>query len=187
MTQIALAPLVTALALSASAGETEVLAAIGALKATASEGEKVLASARTTLGLAADVDGEAVLAAVAQAKTATEPDPAKFVPITALTEVRNELATIREEKVLAMVDQAVASGKLTPGQKDWAIRLGKKDVGELQSFLGTAPVFEGAKTHADKKVATKATSLTEEEAIACQMTGTSHEDFLKAKNEEIGA
>lgn len=189
MTQIALAPLVSALALSASAGETEVLAAIGALKTTAADGEKVLASARTTLGLAADVDGEGVLAAVAAAATGAgaEPDPAKFVPITALTEIRTELATIREEKVLAMVDQAVAGGQITPGQKDWALKLGRKDVGELQSFLGTAPVFEGARTHAEKKVAVTVTSLTEEQVIACEMTGTSREDFLAALNKEIAA
>lgn len=190
MTQIALAPLVTALALPASAGEAEVLAAIGGLKDKAQAGETVLASARTTLGLGADADGEAVLAAVGSAvegAKAGEPDPAKFVPIGALKDVQDQLAEIREEKVLATVDAAVSDGKLTPAQKDWAVRLGKKDIAELQSFLGNAPVFPGAKTTVQGDPKAKVTQLTEEEVIACEMTGTSHEDFLKAKNEEIGA
>ena len=186
MTQIALAPLVTALALSASAGETEVLAAIGDLKTKANGAEAVLASTRAKLGLAEDANEEAVLAAIGAKAEAGEPDPAKYVPIGALKEVRDQLATIREEKVLAMVDDAVAGGKLTPAQKEWALRLGKKDVAELQSYLENAPVFEGAtrKVAGDPKV--KRTQLTEEEVIACEMTGQSHEDFLKAKNEEMG-
>jgi phage I-like protein len=186
MTMIALASLAAALSLPATAVEADVLTAIDGLKEKADAGEKVLASARTTLGLAADADGESVLAAVAQAKEAGDPDPTKFVPIDALKEVRAELATIREEKVLAMVDQAVAAGKLTPAQKDWATKLGKRDVGELMSFFGSAPVFEGAKPVAGEKVVTKHTQLTEVEVIACQMTGMTPEAFLKAKNEEIG-
>jgi phage I-like protein len=187
MTQIAKAPLVTALGLPANAGEAEVLAAIGGLKTKADTGEKVLASTRAKLGLAEDADGEAVLAAIDAKAGAGEPDPRKFVPIDALKSVQDQLAEIREEKILAMVDDAVAGGKLTPAQKDWAVRLGKTDIGELQSFLGSAPVFPGAKPHGDGKVPSRHTQLTEEEVIACEMTGTSHEDFLKAKNEEIGA
>jgi len=183
MKTIALAPLVSVLALSASAGEAEVLAAIGGLKDKADAGDKVLASARTTLGLAADAGTEAVLAAVGEAKGG-EPDPAKYVPIGDLKDVRQELAAIREEKVLAMVDSAIEGGKLTPAQKDWAVKLGKRDIAELQSFLGDAPVFPGAKPHGDRKIERQKGKLTDEETAICAKLGLSHEAYLKSRDEE---
>jgi phage I-like protein len=184
MTMIALASLAAALSLPATAVEADVLTAIGGLKDKADAGEKVLASARTTLGLAADADSESVLASITQVKATGEPDPTKFVPIAALKEVRDELAGIREEKVLAMVDQAVKDGKLTPAQKDWATKLGKQDVAELQSFLGTAPIFPGAGTVKGEPKAEKG-KLTEEEAAICSALGISEADYLKSRDEGV--
>ncbi|MBD3728754.1 MAG: hypothetical protein IE933_03530 [Sphingomonadales bacterium] len=175
-----------AMQLTATSPDDEVLAAIDNLVADKAEGEKVLASARTALALGADADGEAVLASIASARKAGEPDPAKYVPVAALKEVNDQLAEIREEKVLAMVDQAVAGGKLTPGQKDWAIALGKKDVGELQSFLGTAPTFKGGSLIESNAPGSEKTKLTDEEQAICSQLGLSEDDFLKSRksNEE---
>ncbi|WP_067734483.1 phage protease [Novosphingobium naphthalenivorans] len=190
MTQIALAPLVTALALSANAGEAEVLAAIGGLKDKAQAGETVLASARATLGLGADADGEAVLAAVGTAvegAKAGEPDPRKWVPKAGFDELKGRVDKLDEDRVLAMVD-AASSGdapKLTPAMRDWAIKLGKRDIGELQSFLDTAPAFEGAKsTVKGEPPAAEKGKLTEEEAEICAAMGMTKEDFLKTRDEE---
>lgn len=187
MTQIALAPLVSALALAANAGEAEVLAAIGELKDKADAGETVLASARTTLGLDADADGESVLAAVGTAVAGAkdkEPDPGKYVPFDAFKDVQTQLAEIREEKVLATVDSAISEGKLAPAQKDWAVRLGKKDIGELQSFLGTAPVFPGAKPTVKGDPKGDVTKLTAEESAVCSVMGWDEAEFLEQKKKE---
>lgn len=188
MTQIALAPLVAALALSATAGEAEVLAAIGGLKDKASTGDDILASARTTLGLAQDVDSVTVLAAVSQAKDAGKPDPEKWVPKVGFDELKARVDKLDEDRVLAMVDQAIETGKIAPSLRDWALDLGRKNETSLHSYLGGAPVFEGgtpvAPAGAPKPEKGK---LNDEERAICAMTGVSHEDFLARRDVEEAA
>lgn len=190
MTQIALAPLVTALALSANAGEAEVLAAIGGLKDKADTGEKVLASARTTLGLADDANGEAVLAAVnvaaTTAKGAGKVDPTLYVPKAGYDELKARVDKLDDDRILAMVDQAVEGGKLAPAMRDWAIDLGKTDEAQLNSYLGVAPTFVGSATVKGNPKAEKG-KLTEEEAAICAMMGISPDAFLKTRDEEEAA
>lgn len=191
MKMIPLASLVAALALGAAATEAEVLAAIGSLKTTgdadkarADAAETVLASTRTALGLADDAATDVVLAAVASAKAGGAPDPAKFVPKAGYDELAGRLKVIEEERILAQVDQAVTEGKVPPAMKDWAIALGKKDATELASYLASAVSFAGQAPKITGEPKRQVTQLTEDEVIACEMTGMSREDFLKARNEE---
>ena len=183
---ISLTALATALALKDDADEAAVLASIDQLKARADASDQVLASARTELGLADDADSESVLASITQAKAGGEPDPAEYVPIADLKDVQARLGAIEEEKVLATVDQAVAAGKITPGQKDWAIKLGKKDVGELQSYLDITPGFGAGRT-VDGKPKTEKGKLTEDERAICSQQGLTEEEFLAARDEEEAA
>ncbi len=170
-----------ALQLTADATDETVLAAIDTLVADKAKTEQVLASVRTKLKLGDDAGEEAVLAAVA---AAGNPDPAKFVPIDGLKEVQAKLAAIEEEKVLHTVDQAIEQGKLAPALKDWAIRLGKKDMGELQSYLGTAPAFDGGTRLQGDPPATEKGKLNAEEAAICAQLGISEADFLKSRDGE---
>ncbi|MGE4302453.1 MAG: phage protease [Novosphingobium sp.] len=190
MKQIALAPLVSALALAANAGEAEVLAAIGELKDKADAGEAVLASARTTLGLGTDADGEAVLAAVGTAvegaKDAGDPDPTKYVPKAGYDELKARVDKLDEDRILAMVDAACEAGKLPPSDemRKWAIDLGRKDEAALNSYLGNAPAFPGAKPTVQGDPKPEKGKLTEEEAAICAMLGVSEADYLKTRDEE---
>lgn len=185
MKTIALSTLASALALSGNVDEAGVLAAIDTLKTNAAAGEKVLASARTALDLADDADTEAVLAAVT-AKPSAEPDPAKYVPIGDLQDVQGRLGAIEQERVTASVDTAIASGKLTPGQKDWAMKLGKSNEAALNSYLATAPAFKGG-AHVTGEVPAEKGKLTAEEAAICSATGITHEEFLASRDGEEGA
>lgn len=182
---LATTALAAALALKADdLDETKVLAAIEELKTGKDGSEAALASFRTELGLAADAGSESVLAAIQSAKQAGAPDPTKYVPKAGYDELNSRLKTVEDERVLASVDQAVADGKLPPSMKEWAISLGKKDEPALASYLAAAvPVIGKVDLPGAPKA--KAATLTEEDVIACQMTGTSQEDFLAAKNEEI--
>lgn len=184
MTMIALAPLVAALALASTAGETEVLAAIGKLKADREGSEAALNATRTALGLAADAGSEAVLAAVQAAKAAGTPDPTQFVPKAGYDELANRLKVIEESRVLASVDAAVASGKLPPAMKDWAIDLGKKDEAALNSYLAAAVPFPAGAT-VTGEVKPEKGKLTDEEKAICSMTGVSEADYLKIRDEEV--
>lgn len=183
MTMIALAPLVAALALASTAGETEVLAAIGKLKAERDGSEAALNAARTELGLGADAGSEAVLAAVQAAKAAGKPDPAQYVPKAGFDQLQARLATLEEARVLASVDDAVASGKLPPAMKDWALELGKKDEAALNSYLAAAVPFAGGATIKGDPKPEKG-KLTDEERAICSMLGVSEAEFLKTRDEE---
>jgi phage I-like protein len=173
----------TALGLTADSDDEAAINSIDELVEANSATVAILASVRTRFELANDADEETVLAAIDSAAKAGEPDPSKFVPIGALKEVKDQLATINEERVINAVDAAIEAGKITPGQKDWAIKLGNQDMGELNAFLDTAPVFKGGKQIEGKPDARKG-QLDEDEAAICAQLGLSPEDYLKTRNSE---
>lgn len=173
----------TALGLKADSEDEAAINAIDTLVENAGKDAAVLASVRTKFKLADDAGEEAVLAAIATAATPGEPDPAKYVPIDALKDVQAKLGQLHEDKVLAAVDAAIEEGKLTPAQKDWAVKLGKQDIAELNSFLATAPAFKGGKV-IEGNPETRKTALTEEEAAICSMMGVKPEDYLKQRAAE---
>lgn len=173
----------TALGLKADSEDEAAINAIDKLVEDAGKDAAILASVRTRFKLGGDADEEAVLNAITAAAAAGEPDPSKYVPIDALKDVQAKLGQLHEDKVLAAVDAAIEEGKLTPAQKDWALKLGKQDIAELNSFLATAPVFKGGKV-IEGNPETRKTALTEEESAICSMMGVSAEDYLKARNAE---
>ena len=173
----------TALGLKADSEDEVAINAIDKLVEGANGDAAILASVRTRFRLADDAGEEAVLNAITAAATPGEPDPAKFVPIDAMKDVQAKLGALQDDKVLACVDAAIEEGKLTPAQKDWAVKLGKQDISELNSFLATAPTFKGGKV-IEGNPETRKTALTEEEAAICSMMGVKPEDYLKARAAE---
>jgi phage I-like protein len=81
-----------------------------------------LAAVATALGLDAGAGIEAVLDAIA---TARSPDPARFVPASAVREMIAErgrmVARMREDEARARVDAAISGGCLPPAMRDWAV------------------------------------------------------------------
>jgi phage I-like protein len=173
----------TALGLKANSEDEAAINAIDKLIEDKTGDAAILASVRTKFKLADDAGEEAVLAAISTAATPGEPDPAKFVPIDALKDVQKQLGALQDDKVLACVDAAIEDGKLTPAQKDWALKLGKQDIAELNSFLTTAPTFKGGKV-IEGKPGEEASKLTEEERVVCSVMGWSEEEFLGQKKKE---
>lgn len=173
----------TALGLKADSEDEAAINAIDKLIEDRDGDAAILASVRTRFKLADDAGEEVVLNAITAAATPGEPDPSKYVPIDALKDVQTKLGALQEDKVLACVDAAIEDGKLTPAQKDWALKLGKQDLGELNSFLATAPTFKGGKV-VEGKPGTETSKLTEEERVVCSVMGWSEEDFLDQKKKE---
>lgn len=173
----------TALGLKADSEDEAAINAIDKLIEDKNGDAAILASVRTKFKLADDAGEEAVLNAITAAAKPGEPDPAKYVPIDALKDVQAKLGELQEDKVLAAVDAAIKQGKLTPAQKGWALKLGKQDLSELNSFLATAPVFEGGKV-IEGKPGEETSKLTEEERVVCSVMGWSEEDFLDQKKKE---
>lgn len=184
MTMISVSAVALAAALAlpvAGLNEAGVLAAIETLKTGSGETETALAAILTELKLAADADTETVLAAV-RANSAA-PDPAQFVPKIGFDQVNNRLRKLEEDRVLAMVDAAVAGGKVPPAMRDWALELGKKDEAQLCAYLDKAVPFQG-NAQLGGKPEPEPGKLSAEEKAICAMTGVSEADFLKTRDEE---
>jgi phage I-like protein len=141
-----LAALISALALKADAKDDDVVTAVTALKAKAAKADDkpaLPAPLVTALGLKEGADEAAALAAITTLKGG---DKEAMTAMAALqTQVATLSAQIATEKVTKIVDDAIAAHKLVPAQRDWAMKLGKADMAQLQAFVKDAPVLEGLK------------------------------------------
>ncbi|MFN7399708.1 MAG: phage protease, partial [Sandaracinobacter sp.] len=148
--QMLLAKIAAALGLADSATEEEVMQSIAALKDSsagmasasallerANSERAAVAAAAAQLGLPAT----ATVVEIAAAAVAVKPDPAKFVPIEAMPDLQTRLAALEGDKVAAVVAAAMEAGKVSPGQKDWAISYASKDLAAFEAYLKTAPVI----------------------------------------------
>lgn len=110
------------------------LAALGAAE-TATEAEALSALA------ALNTERDQLKTELAALK-ATAPDPAKFVPVEAVSTLQNQLAALSADLVARDVDgivsAALADGRLAVELKDWACALGKTDLAALKDFCAKA-------------------------------------------------
>ncbi len=113
---------------------------------------------------------------------AAKPDPAKFVPIGAMTDLQTRLAALEGDKVDATVAAAMEAGKVSPAQKGWAISYASKDLAAFEAYLATAPaiIAPGAQLAAAAAQA-GSDGLTEGERQVARMLGRTPEQFLAAK------
>jgi phage I-like protein len=65
-------------------------------------------------------DGLAVIVAAVE-RVAGNPDPAQFVPASVVTDLQARVKDLEGDKTGQVVTAAIEAGKITPGQKDWAI------------------------------------------------------------------
>jgi phage I-like protein len=70
------------------------------------------------------------------------PDPARFVPVSAVADLQNQLAamsaSLQAREVDELVGPALTDGRLLPAMEEWARDLGKKDLGALKGYLDKA-------------------------------------------------
>ena len=120
--------------------------------------EELLNSIKAALGLDAASEGGAVIAALDALKQAA--------------------ATSRQTLVDTLVNDAVASGKITPAQRDWAVELGKEKPESLAGFLANcrhpAPLGGVITTGGGPRKS----RLTERQSLLCRMLGVSEDDFI---------
>lgn len=80
---------------------------------------------------------------------AGKPDPAKYVPIEAVTALQADFAALRAQlttrEVDDLVEAALSEGKLLPALADWAKDLGKGDIAALKAYLDKAPPIAALK------------------------------------------
>lgn len=174
--------------------DEELLAALGLHKnATASEAI-IAATALATKAKTADEAATALAAATAEVsalKTESEsPDPAKFVPVEAVTELQTQVAALTSQaqsnQVNDLIEPALADGRLLPALEEWARDLGETNVAALTAYLDNAKTIAGLKT-TQTKVTTLPDSesqISEPEQSIAAACGITLEQFTAAKKME---
>ncbi len=131
--------LLARLGLDANADEAAALSALDKLieaqKAPATV--QIPAALAYELGVKTDDVPAAVAALSARVRKAAEPH------LQTIATLQGQLATLtataHAEKVIGLIDKAIADGKLVPALRDWATDLGKADFAALQSMVDKAP------------------------------------------------
>lgn len=120
-----------------------------------------------------------------------KPDPQKFVPVAALTELQTQLAAlstqVRTGEVDQLVKQGLEDGRLVKSMEGWARDLGKKDVTALRSYLDNAqPIAALTRQQTNGKTPPEGDNqLTEEELAVCRQMNQTPEEFLEAKGVKV--
>lgn len=175
--------ILAALALPETTTEDQAIAACAALRPKLD----TLDQLATTLGTAPE--GAVAACSALKTRAAAVPDPAKYVPVGVVEEIKGQLAALSAEnidrKVNELVDQGLADGRLLPAQKDWATGLGKSDIASLTSYLGTAQplaALSATQTGGRRPAGGKdENGLTADELAVCSATGIDPKDFAASK------
>lgn len=176
--------LLAALGLPETTAEPQAIAALtalGPLNILKAQAE----AARTALALPADATGDAVIAACTARAATTQPDPAQFVPVAVVEQLRTDIAALTAQNNARAVDDlvkpALADGRLLPAQEAWARDLGKSSVAQLTSYLATAqPIAALASTQTGGRPpvpAKKDGELSADELAVCTAMGLTPEQY----------
>lgn len=161
----------------------KLLAALG-LPETTAEGDAIAAVA----ALKAKADGAENQIAALKAAT---PDPAKFVPVETMQAMQGQIAAlsarINDDEAGRLIEGAIAEGKLSEAQREWAQALGKSDIAALRAYVASAPAIaalKGMQTGGGAPAgAGGAAGPTDAQLAVCSMLGLTPEQFAAGKLE----
>lgn len=117
-----------------------------------------------------------------------KPKDGEFVTMATYQDTAKQLKALQDstsaDKAGAAVEKAMASGKISPAQKDWAIALATRDLPDFDAFVENAPqiVDPDASANQGSKKAL-ATALDVDEKAMASALGLTEAEFLKSKNE----
>lgn len=179
--------LLAAIGLPANTTEDAAIAACTSIKAQAD-------AARDALKLDGTATAETVTAACTSLRTAAAsatPDPAKYVPVAVVEELKTSVAALTaqvgERQVEDLIAPALKDGRLLPAQEAWARDLGKTNVAALTAYLKTAqPIAALAGTQTGGKPPAgepdkDAHGLTKDELAVAAACGLTPEAYAKGK------
>lgn len=173
---------------AANTNEDQAVAACTALKIRLDALDKIGAE----VGVKEVGDGAAVIAACTALKTqaaTAAPDPAKFVALGVVEELKGRLAVLTaqhvEREVGDLVEAGMADGRLLEAQRQWATDLGKKNVAALSQYLKTAQplaALRGTQTEGRAPAGgADENGLTAAELAVCTATGIDPKAFVAAR------
>ena len=148
----------------------------------------------SALGVKPDTDEETLVAACTALKAKADsgqPDPAQYVPVSAVSEMQKEIAALNSRlndrdtaDADALVNQALEDGRIAKCLEPWARDLAKKDVAALNQYLKAAtPIAQvlASQTNGESPVTDNEHGLTAAEIAVCNNMGITQEAFVAAK------
>lgn len=170
------------------------LATIDDIVAEMDKAKSLLAAQPAATSMLDLLDSQAAEVAALSAQLADvpgEPDPSQYAPIAVVTELRGKLAALSgdslELQVAKLIDEGIASGKiLGEAEKDWATKLGKKDLAALSSYLESATgiaALSGMQTDSVDVPKTEVAALSADQKQVCKNMGITEEAYLKTLTE----
>ena len=179
--------LLAAIGLPANTPEDAAIAACTSIKSQAD-------AARAALKLDGTATAETVTAACTNLRTAAAsatPDPAKYVPVSVVEELKTSVAALTaqvgERQVEDLIAPALKDGRLLPAQEAWARDLGKTNMAALTAYLKTAqPIAALTATQTGGKSpaageTNDAHGLTKDELAVAAACGLPPEVYAKGK------
>lgn len=129
-------------------------------------------------GLKDDAKADEITTAI---MSAGNPDPTKFVPIAAVTELQAEVKKLSdslvEDKAKDAVEAAMSAGKIAPALKDWALDLYRKDAKAFETFIGSAPALTAPQLKTPVKGANGEEALGDVDVAVCKALGVDPKKF----------
>lgn len=147
-----------------------------------------------SVAAAAGVSGDDVVTQVCsrlKAGAGVDVDPAKYVPMSAFTDLQTQFASLQSEvgegKAEVALQKARDDGKLTPAMEDWAKQLASKDLAEFQSWAASAPVViaPSARKLAGRQPPVNTGALDETERQVASLMGVDFEEFRATRDAEV--
>lgn len=167
-----LAILIAKLGLAEGATEDDVLAKIGELVAGPAEVEVVAKDVIEVLGLEDGATVSSVVASINVLKQA----PEGMVPVAEFNKLKDQ---VHQGVVTDVVAKAIATGKVTPDQKDWATKYATKDLDGFNEYVAKAPQVVPISKLPGKQDAGGDAKLNETDLHVASMMGVEKEDIEK--------
>ena len=114
----------------------------------------------------------------------TSPDPTKHVPMSEFVAVSSRLKALEDaqaqDKANESVEAAMAAGKVTPGNRDWALAYASKDPAGFAAFVAAAPSIVKPGQHGQGGTPPAASGqLGEVDLAVCSRMGLDPEDYKR--------
>ena len=166
--------------------ETKIMAAAEAALDQVEHATSIVTAAGLTGPLTATA-ATAIATKITAAANPGEPDPAKYAPISVVSALQQDLATLTAQVQGSTAEQlvtaAMQSGKLQPALKDWGLQLATSNPDAFKTFIASAtPIVDGGRvTPQGDPLKVDQGVLTASEKIMCSKMGVTEEAFLATK------
>ncbi|WP_435640323.1 phage protease [Micavibrio aeruginosavorus] len=175
------------LGLAETATGDEVVAALTERLQNLNAASAEVSDIRKTLKLDAKADAKTVLetmSALIEVGQSKKPDASEYVPMSVFNDLKGELAHLKKSQsdrdATEAVDAAMKAGKVSPGQKAWAMEYASANLTGFHKYIETAPVIVAPGSSAPQgQIETASAKPSDEVKAAWQAMGVSIEDAEK--------